>query len=88
VRTRSQLCWIVALAIGCALLPACSGKKGPPKKKQIILATEYHDQKAGAESAQEVAQAMGILDDSPPVVYAKQVGARMAKFAPHSSFTY
>jgi predicted Zn-dependent protease len=76
------------LVASSALALACSGKKGPPKKKQIILATEYHDQIAGAEAAQEVAQGMGILEDTPPVVYAKQVGARMAKFAPYSSFTY
>ena len=79
---------LAALVVVCAVGLACGGKKGPPKKKQIILATEYHDQMAGAEAAQEVAQSMGILEDTPPVVYAKAVGARMAKFAPHSSFKY
>ena len=41
------------------------------------LATEYHDQKAGAEGAEEVARAMGILPDSPSVLYVKSVGERM-----------
>lgn len=86
-RCSSRSLLIIAL-LGCFAALACGGKSGPPQKKQIILATEYHDQMAGAEAAEEVARTMGILTDSPAVSYVKAVGKRMARFAPHSSFTY
>ena len=58
-----------------------SGKGGKKRKPDIILYSEADDQRAGAEAAKEVPQAIGLVEDPALTRYVARVGARLASFA-------
>lgn len=75
--------------IALALLAGCSS--APPardKKPEVILRTEAHDERAGAEEAERVAAEIGLLEDRALTSYVSQVGQRLARNAPRGHFSY
>lgn len=83
---RTHLLSALAIALACGAL-ACGSSSGPaPKKpKQVILATEYDDQRVGEDSAAEVAAEMGILQDPELTAYVTAIGKRLLRSTPRSS---
>ena len=79
---------VVVLACGGLACSSLSGAKPKPKKKQVILATEYDDKRVGEDAAAEVAAEMGILSDPELTAYVTAIGKRLLRSAPHSSFDY
>jgi predicted Zn-dependent protease len=71
------------------LLAGCSS--APPARKQqpeVVLRTEAHDERAGAEAAEQVAAELGLLEDRALTSYVNQVGQRLARHAPRGRFSY
>jgi predicted Zn-dependent protease len=72
-----------------ALLAGCSS--APPareKKPEVVLRTEAHDERAGAEAAEQVAAEIGLLEDRALTSYVSQIGQRLARHAPRGRFSY
>ena len=84
----------VFLAAGLAALAAVADCSSPapraqkPQQREVVLATEADDSRAGAEAAGQVAAQMGILDDPALSAYVQQLGKRLARHAPSGRFTY
>ncbi len=75
--------------IALALLAGCSS--APPareKKPEVVLRTEAHDERAGAEAAEQVAAEIGLLEDRALTSYVNQIGQRLARHAPRGRFSY
>ncbi|MCH2170799.1 M48 family metalloprotease [Myxococcota bacterium] len=58
------------------------------EKREILLQTEYHDQKVGAEISQDVAGEMGFVDDPELNGYLSEIGRRLVEHAPDRRFDY
>ena len=82
----------IALCCGLLLaLSACTNKSGGTAKKgqrQILLSTEYHDARLGAEASQSVAAQMGVLDDPVLHAYVNEIGRKLLRGLPRRSFKY
>ena len=75
--------------VALALLAGCSS--APPareKKPEVVLRTEAHDERAGAEAAEQVAAEIGLLEDRALTSYVSQIGQRLARHAPRGRFSY
>jgi len=82
-----------ALAVAATLLWLLAGCGGsspgkPAGQKQIILATEYDDRRAGDEAAAEIEAEMGILADPELSAYVSEIGRRLLRFQPRKPFAY
>lgn len=79
------------IMIGCMgafLALSCSSGPSKPPRKQTILDTEFDDAKLGAEESQNMAAAMGLVDDPTLNAYINAIGKRMLPFAPKRAFNY
>jgi predicted Zn-dependent protease len=75
--------------VALALLAGCSS--APPardEKPEVILRTEAHDERAGAEAAEQVAAEIGLLENRAITSYVSQVGQQLARHAPRGRFSY
>jgi predicted Zn-dependent protease len=75
--------------IALVLLAGCSS--APPsreKKPEVVLRTEAHDERAGAEAAERVATEIGLLEDRALTSYVSRIGQRLAQHAPRGRFSY
>ena len=57
-------------------------------KRRVVLATEYDDQRVGAEVAAELAQDVGTVKNDALQAYVKEVGERLLTQAPKRPFDY
>lgn len=73
----------LVLAVSCVLLasPAGAGER-------TILSTEYHDERAGAESARAVEAQIGVLDDPALDAYVDRIGSVLLRSVPRRRFRY
>ena len=83
--------WALLFVWGAALggVTACTtGAPAVKEKREILLQTEYHDQKVGAEISQDVAGEMGFVDDPELNGYLSEIGRRLVEHAPDRRFDY
>ena len=85
--TPGRRCVVLGVVLCTALALACGGG-GAPKRKQVLLSTEYHDEMVGDESAKAIAAEMGILDAPELTAYVADIGQRMVPYAPQRTFDY
>lgn len=76
------------LLLACS--PAVRQASAAPKEKkpEIILETPAHDRKAGEEGAEDVASAIGLLDNRVLNSFIQRVGERIVRYAPQTDFSY
>lgn len=79
----AKLALAVIVALSCA-----SGGGGDSEDREVILATEYDDHRAGAEGAQAIEAEMGLLDDPTIVAYVNAIGERLQRYATSRTFGY
>jgi predicted Zn-dependent protease len=80
---------LLVLAIAPGLLAAgCGGKDKKPKRKQVLLTTEYADEKVGSESAKALAAEMGLIQDPELLGFVRAIGKRLVLHAPQKTFDY
>jgi predicted Zn-dependent protease len=82
-RFLAPLLIALAFAAGCSSAPPARDRK-----PEVILRTEAHDERAGAEEAERVAAEIGLLENRAVTSYVNQVGQRLARHAPRGRFTY
>jgi len=86
----------LAKRLGAALLTAallfavggCAKKDAKPKRKQVLLTTEYADAKVGREAAEQMAAEMGLIEDPKLTAYIEAIGKRLVPYAPQRRFDY
>ena len=79
------------MVIGCLstfLALSCGTGPSKPPRKQTVLDTEFDDARLGAEESQNMAAAMGLVDDPVLNAYINAIGKRMLPFAPKRAFNY
>jgi predicted Zn-dependent protease len=83
-RLAAALLGLLALAV------ACGGGSSPPreKKREVILRTEADDQRVGEEASKQVEAEMGLIRDPALLSYVRQIGKRLAHYAPRGRFEY
>ena len=74
--------------LGTCLVFGCSSNTGKPPRKQTVLDTEFDDARVGAEESQNMASAMGLVEDPELNTYINAIGNRMVPFAPKRAFKY
>ena len=74
--------------LGACMVLACSNNPGKPQRKQTVLDTEFDDARLGAEESQNMASAMGLVEDPDLNAYINDIGKRMIPFAPKRAFNY
>lgn len=89
---RRALASALALAL---VVAACAQTTRPVAKKkkkdaepEIILQTEAHDEKVGAEAAEDVASQVGLIEDPVWTSFVQHIGRRLARHAPPTDFEY
>jgi len=75
---------IAATPLGCGFL----GPAKPDQQKQVILSTEFDDERLGEEVSKQLAAEMGIVDDPALNEYVRSVAARLLPYAPKRHFDY
>jgi len=91
LRSYALLLAIVTACGGLLVIaPACSGSKPPPREKsrQVILSTEYDDERVGEEAALAVEAEMGILDEPHMTRLVQEIGKRLLRSDPSRPFEY
>ena len=89
-----QCVLLLAIVTACAgmfgIAAACAGSKPPPREKsrQVILATEYDDERVGEETASAVEAEMGILDQPRVTLLVQEIGKRLLRSDPSHPFEY
>jgi predicted Zn-dependent protease len=63
-------------------------EKEKKKKKEVILSTEYHDSKVGAEVAEAVEVQMGLIKDPKLDAYVSGIGRKLLRGMPRNSFRF
>ncbi len=63
-------------------------EKEKKKKREIILSTEYHDAKVGAEVAKAVEVQMGLIKDPKLDAYISGIGRKLLRGIPRHSFRF
>jgi predicted Zn-dependent protease len=78
-----------ALLLAVLLALACGGsQKGSAPRREVILATEAHDERVGEQTAMQVGGAMGFVEEPELAAYVEAVGKRVARYAPRGGFQY
>jgi predicted Zn-dependent protease len=79
-----------ALMLACASFTFACGGSAPPRERprEVILRSEDVDQKVGKESAQDVKDELGLIEDPELLAYVAKVGDRLARYAPQRNFEY
>ena len=69
---------------------AGSGSKGKsgPKKRTVLLSTEYDDVRVGAEASQQTIAAVGLLEDPELTEYVSGIGRKLLRGVPRRGFRY
>ena len=82
--------WLPLLVLTLALVDACGGTKTPARSKQreVILTTEYDDQRVGEEASSSVEAEMGILDEPHLTLLVQEIGKRLLRSDPSRKFEY
>lgn len=93
-RSTRRRRWGIGLLAGVLLAPSLGrGAPAPtgeeePKKRRIILRTEYDDQAAGKESAAEVEAELGLVRDPEITALVEAVGQRLVSQVSGFQFDY
>jgi len=67
------------VAVGLAVLPSGCARNPVTGKSQLSLVSESQEIEMGRQSAQQVAQTIGLYDDAAAQAYVSSVGMKMAK---------
>ncbi len=78
---------ILCLAVGLGPL-GCGGRSGPKPRKQILLTTEYADEKVGDEHSKLMEAQMGLIEDPELVGYVRAIGVRLLPYSMNTRFDY
>ena len=71
----------VALALACAVNPVTG-------QREVVLLSEAQEAQLGRESAAQVEEQMGIVDDPAMAGYIRELGARLARHSPRRGVDY
>ena len=71
--------WSLLVAGGLAVLPGGCARNPVTGKSQLSLVSESQEIEMGRQSAQQVAQTIGIYDDAAAQAYVSSIGMKMAK---------
>ena len=76
------------LCLGALFSLACGSSPTQPARKQTVLNTDFDDARVGSEESQNMAAAMGLVEDPELKAYIEAIGNRMVPFAPKRAFKY
>ncbi len=75
--------------VGCSARgPEPAAEEEEEERPEIVLRTEHDDTRAGRQASEDVAAALGLVDDPELTAYVDAVGQRLARNAPRGRFEY